>query len=208
MKTVADYIRTIPDFPEPGIMFRDITTVIQDADGLKLAVDEMAKALEGLDFDVIAGAESRGFIFGVPLAFLGVKLGFPLWAVFLCVASEDIVKLIVAIPRLLSNKWIKNVTSQLRLYDNLVDYGTIHLSLTQVEEFTVVEEEEPTLWQRIGDGFVSSVQTVGKILENLLVFFVAALPFLVIPAIIVVVVLVLVRRADKKRKNTPPPANA
>ena len=69
MKTVADYIRTIPDFPEPGIMFRDITTVIQDADGLRLAVDEMAKQLEGLDFDVVAGAESRGFIFGVPLAY-------------------------------------------------------------------------------------------------------------------------------------------
>ena len=69
MKTVADYIRTIPDFPEPGIMFRDITTVIQSADGLKLAIDEMAKLLEGLDFDVIAGAESRGFIFGVPLAY-------------------------------------------------------------------------------------------------------------------------------------------
>ena len=69
MKTVADYIRTIPDFPEKGIMFRDITTVIQSADGLKLAIDEMAKLLEGLDFDVIAGAESRGFIFGVPLAY-------------------------------------------------------------------------------------------------------------------------------------------
>ena len=69
MKTVADYIRTIPDFPEKGILFRDVTTVMQDADGLHLAVDEMAKLLEGLDFDVIAGAESRGFIFGVPLAY-------------------------------------------------------------------------------------------------------------------------------------------
>ena len=69
MKTVSDYIRTIPDFPEKGIMFRDITTVIQDADGLHLAVDEMAKQLDGLDFDVVAGAESRGFIFGMPLAY-------------------------------------------------------------------------------------------------------------------------------------------
>lgn len=69
MKTVADYIRTIPDFPEEGIMFRDITTVMQDADGLRLAIDEMVKLLDGLDFDVIAGAESRGFIFGVPLAY-------------------------------------------------------------------------------------------------------------------------------------------
>ena len=69
MKTVADYIRTIPDFPEPGIMFRDVTTVMQDADGLQLAVDEMQKLLEGVECDVIAGAESRGFIFGVPLAY-------------------------------------------------------------------------------------------------------------------------------------------
>ncbi|MCR5640667.1 MAG: adenine phosphoribosyltransferase [Lachnospiraceae bacterium] len=69
MKTVADYVRTIPDFPEPGIMFRDVTTVLQDPDGFKLAIDEMQKALEGLDFDVIAGTESRGFIFGTPLAY-------------------------------------------------------------------------------------------------------------------------------------------
>ena len=69
MKTVEDYIRTIPDFPEPGIMFRDITTVLADADGFKLAIDEMQRKLEGLDFDVIAGTESRGFIFGTPLAY-------------------------------------------------------------------------------------------------------------------------------------------
>jgi len=70
MKTVKDYIRTIPDFPEKGIMFRDVTSVIQDADGLKLAIDEMAKKLDGLDFDVIAGAESRGFVFGMPIAYI------------------------------------------------------------------------------------------------------------------------------------------
>ena len=69
MKTVADYIRTIPDFPEPGIMFRDVTSVLQDGEGLHLAIDEMQKLLEGLDFDVVAGTESRGFIFGVPLAY-------------------------------------------------------------------------------------------------------------------------------------------
>ena len=69
MKTVADYIRTIPDFPEPGIMFRDVTSVLQDGEGLRLAIDEMQKLLEGLDFDVVAGTESRGFIFGVPLAY-------------------------------------------------------------------------------------------------------------------------------------------
>lgn len=69
MKTVADYIRTIPDFPEKGIMFRDVTTVLQDGEGLRLAIDEMQKLLDSLDFDVVAGTESRGFIFGVPLAY-------------------------------------------------------------------------------------------------------------------------------------------
>lgn len=69
MKTIEDYVRTIPDFPEPGIMFRDITTVLQDADGFHLAIDELNKLLDGLEFDAIVGAESRGFILGAPLAY-------------------------------------------------------------------------------------------------------------------------------------------
>ncbi|MCR4695308.1 MAG: adenine phosphoribosyltransferase [Pseudobutyrivibrio sp.] len=69
MKKVEDYIRTIPDFPEPGIMFRDVTSILQDAEGFHLAIDEMKKLLDGVDCDVIAGAESRGFIFGAPLAY-------------------------------------------------------------------------------------------------------------------------------------------
>ena len=69
MKKVEDYVRTIPDFPEPGIMFRDVTTVLQDADGLHLAIDEMQKLVSDLDYDVVAGAESRGFIFGAPIAY-------------------------------------------------------------------------------------------------------------------------------------------
>ncbi len=68
-KTVGDYIRTIPDFPEPGIMFRDITSVIQDVDGLKLAVDSIQDIVSKTDFDIIVGPESRGFIFGVPVAY-------------------------------------------------------------------------------------------------------------------------------------------
>ena len=69
MKKLEDYIRTIPDFPEPGIMFRDITTVFQDADGLQLAIDSMQELIKDLDFDVIVGAESRGFIYGAALAY-------------------------------------------------------------------------------------------------------------------------------------------
>ena len=69
MKALQDYVRTIPDFPEPGIMFRDVTSVLQDADGLKLAVDTMQDMVKDLDFDVVVGAESRGFIFGTPIAY-------------------------------------------------------------------------------------------------------------------------------------------
>lgn len=69
MKKMEDYVRTIPDFPEPGIMFRDVTSVLQDPEGLKLAIDSMIKLLDGVEFDVIAGAESRGFIFGAPIAY-------------------------------------------------------------------------------------------------------------------------------------------
>lgn len=69
MKKMEDYVRTIPDFPEPGIMFRDVTSVLQDPDGLKLAIDSMIKLLDGVEFDIIAGAESRGFIFGAPIAY-------------------------------------------------------------------------------------------------------------------------------------------
>lgn len=69
MKKMEDYVITIPDFPEPGIMFRDVTSVLADADGLHLAIDEMSKFLEGVDYDVIVGMESRGFIFGMPIAY-------------------------------------------------------------------------------------------------------------------------------------------
>ena len=69
MKKVEDYVVSIPDFPEPGIIFRDVTSVIQDAEGLQLAIDEMQKLLDGVDFDVLVGAESRGFIFGMSIAY-------------------------------------------------------------------------------------------------------------------------------------------
>lgn len=69
MKTMEEYVRCIPDFPEPGIMFRDVTSVLQDPDGLKLAIDSMKGLLDGVDFDLIAGTESRGFMFGVPIAY-------------------------------------------------------------------------------------------------------------------------------------------
>ena len=69
MKKLEEYVVSIPDFPEPGIIFRDVTSVLQDPDGLALAIDSMKKKLEGVDFDLIVGTESRGFIFGVPIAY-------------------------------------------------------------------------------------------------------------------------------------------
>lgn len=69
MKKIEEYVRNIPDFPEKGIIFRDVTTVLQDAQGLKLAIDSMIDLLKDVDFDVVAGTESRGFIFGVPIAY-------------------------------------------------------------------------------------------------------------------------------------------
>ena len=69
MKNIEEYIRSIPDFPEEGIIFRDITTVLQDAEGFHLAVDLMQEKIKDIDFDVIVGPESRGFIFGTPIAY-------------------------------------------------------------------------------------------------------------------------------------------
>ena len=69
MKKLEEYVKSIPDFPEKGIIFRDVTSVLQDADALKLSIDELAKRLEGVDYDVVVGPESRGFIFGTPIAY-------------------------------------------------------------------------------------------------------------------------------------------
>ena len=69
MKKLEEYVKSIPDFPEKGIIFRDVTSVLQDAGGLHLAIDQMQEKLEGVDFDVVLGPESRGFIFGVPIAY-------------------------------------------------------------------------------------------------------------------------------------------
>ena len=69
MKKIEEYVRNIPDFPEKGIIFRDVSTVLQDAEGLKLAIDSMIRLLDGVEFDVVVGTESRGFIFGVPIAY-------------------------------------------------------------------------------------------------------------------------------------------
>ncbi|MDY6332964.1 MAG: adenine phosphoribosyltransferase [Fibrobacter sp.] len=68
MKRIEDYIIDVPDFPKPGVLFRDITGILADPDGLKLTLDAFYKTLENVDFDVVVGLEARGFLFGVPIA--------------------------------------------------------------------------------------------------------------------------------------------
>lgn len=101
---------------------------------------------------------------------------------------------------------LESVTSQLRVYDNLVDYATIHLNITEVQEYTPVEEE--TLWQRIGGGFVDSLKNVGNFFVELFVALIVGLPYLVLIGGIVFVIVILSRRSAKKRKekmmNRPP----
>ena len=66
---IDQYVRSIPDFPEKGIIFRDITSIIQNPEGLKKSIDGMLDSLKDVDFDIVVGPESRGFIFGMPVAY-------------------------------------------------------------------------------------------------------------------------------------------
>jgi len=65
---LADYVRAIPDFPKPGVLFRDVTGILDTAEGFTLALDAIAEALKGVEFDLVAAPESRGFIFGAAIA--------------------------------------------------------------------------------------------------------------------------------------------
>lgn len=101
---------------------------------------------------------------------------------------------------------LEQVTSQLRLYDNLVDYGTIRLSLQEVKTYTVVEEEEPTLWDRITSGFTGSMENLRILMEDLLVQIVVAVPFLIPLAVIALIVTLIAVRSNRKnrRRRTMP----
>lgn len=94
---------------------------------------------------------------------------------------------------------IDKLTSQQKLYDNLVDYGTVTLSVEEVEQYTA--KTQPGFWERIGSGFVSSVENVGKILQGLLIFFVCSIPYLVPALIIGGAVLLIVKRCNRKKKK-------
>ncbi len=72
---IKSRIRTIPDYPKPGIMFRDITTLLQDPEGLRVAVDRLVEPFSGQKVDKVAGVEARGFILGGAVA-LALDAGF------------------------------------------------------------------------------------------------------------------------------------
>ena len=97
---------------------------------------------------------------------------------------------------------LERVNSQLRLYDNLVNYGTIRLDITEVRKYTVVEEEPETVWERIGSGFMKSLKGLGNGITEVFVFLVVALPYLAVIALVGVGVVLLVKsRRSKKRKK-------
>ena len=73
MKKLEEYVVSIPDFPEEGIIFRDVTSVLQDAEGLQLAVNTMQELVKDVEYDVVAGPESSGFIYGTPIAYNNKK---------------------------------------------------------------------------------------------------------------------------------------
>lgn len=68
MKRIEDYIASVPDFPKPGVLFRDVTGILGDAEGLRLTLETLYRVLENVEFDAVAGLEARGFFFGVPVA--------------------------------------------------------------------------------------------------------------------------------------------
>ena len=101
---------------------------------------------------------------------------------------------------------LERVTSQLRVYDNLVNYGTIHLEIREVRQYTVVEEEPETVWQRIASGFMKSLKGLGTGITEVFVFLITAIPYLAVLALGIAAAILLIRssRKKKKQKMTPP----
>lgn len=96
---------------------------------------------------------------------------------------------------------LETVKSQLKLYDSLIDYGTINMTITEVKEYTPVEAEEPTAWERISTGFINSVKGVWNILTELFIFLIVALPYLVVPCGIVIVIVVIRKKRNQYRPH-------
>lgn len=96
---------------------------------------------------------------------------------------------------------LDSLTSQLKVYDNLVDYGTIYLSVEEVEQYTEVPEKDPTMWQRISTGFVNSAKNVWGFLKGVVVVLIVGLPYLALVAVAGIAVWLIIRRKRKNKKQ-------
>lgn len=105
---------------------------------------------------------------------------------------------------------LEQMKSKLRVYENLVDYGTVHLSVQEVKEYTVVEEEEPTFWEEISQGFTENMESMGEMVKNSVILFITSVPFFIPLIVVAAVVLVILRFTvfRKKKKAEEPPKEA
>jgi hypothetical protein len=94
---------------------------------------------------------------------------------------------------------LERVASQLKLYDNMVSYGTVTLTLSEVKEYTVVEEPE-TAWERISAGFTESLKSIGTFFKELFIGIIIALPYLVLLGLVVLVIVLIVKKRKKNKK--------
>lgn len=115
---------------------------------------------------------------------------------------DDILKIENRLTNIRSQ--LEQLKSQLRLYDNLVSYGTIYLSITEVTEYTPVDEPQ-NMWERIVVGLSQSMKDLGAGLEDLVVWLVVGLPYWLMLAIVAGFVVWMVKRRIKKRKSKNPP---
>ena len=98
---------------------------------------------------------------------------------------------------------LEEYTSQIRLYDNMVDYATITLNIDEVREYSVPEEEPETVWERIGTGFVKSLKGVGNFFVELFVFIIVASPYLLLIGVIAFIIVFFCRKKKAKKTDIP-----
>ena len=120
--------------------------------------------------------------------------------------AEDMSDLLLIEERLTSVRTeLEEVTSQMRLYDNMVDYGTVQLTVTEVQEYTAVEEQ--TVWQKIGSGLSENWKGLCEGAEAVFVFLVTSVPYLIPVGAAVVVTVVAVKLATRKTKKNKKTSN-
>jgi hypothetical protein len=119
---------------------------------------------------------------------------------------EDLLMIEARLTEVLAE--LEEVTSQLRLYDNLVNYSTVHLDIEEVKEFTEVEEEPETVWERIANGFTKNLKKVGENLVDFFVGLIVILPHLLPWSAAAAVVVIIIVRSKRKRRARRAAMNA